>query len=221
MQVKGVIFDMDGTLLNSLHFWEFWYKRLGEIYLNEKNFTIDPELDRKARTSIFTSVMTWVNDRYHLTDDFNELTKTSVDILQEHYKTNCSVKKGAIELLESLQSKGIKIALATGTAKNELNIALDTYGFRKYFPIILSCEQIGAGKEKPDIFNACADLMGLEPKDICIIEDSATAVITANNAGYKTIGVYDKDAVAQDVLEKNAQVFIDKNGSLLDVIDLF
>ena len=221
MKVKGAIFDMDGTLLNSLHFWNYLYNRLGEVYLNDPKFTIDPELDRKSRTSIFTAVLTWINDRYHLTDDFDGLVKTANDILQEHYKTNCSVKKGAIELLESLQNKGIKLALATGTAKNELEIALDTYGFRKYFPIILSCEQIGAGKEKPDIFNECASLMGLTPQEICVVEDSATALITAKNAGYNTIGVYDKDAVAQDILEQNAQIFIGEDKSLLDVIDLF
>lgn len=122
MQVKGAIFDMDGTLLNSLHFWNYLYNRLGEIYLNDPKFTIDPELDRKSRTSIFTAVLTWINDRYHLTDDFNGLVKTANDILQEHYKTNCSVKKGAFELLESLQIKGSSLPLQRERLKTSLSL---------------------------------------------------------------------------------------------------
>ena len=82
----------------------------------------------------------------------------------------------------------------------------------------MSCADIGAGKDKPDIYIAAKNALGLTAEDICVFEDSYVALETAKNAGFKTVGIFDKNNYGQDRLKAASLIYI-KEGEPLDIVN--
>ena len=94
----------------------------------------------------------------------------------------------------------------------------ETTGLAHYFETTMSCADIGAGKDKPDIYIAAKKALGFEADDICVFEDSYVALETAKNAGFKTIGIFDKNNYGQDRLEAASLIYI-KEGEPLSIVN--
>ena len=132
MKIKGAIFDMDGTLVDSLMFWEDFWQSLNDEYIKQENFVPSVELDREVRAMIFADAIMSIKEHYGISASIDEMLDFSVRGLKDHYRYTAKVKDGAIELLEYLKSKGIKICLASATERRFVDVAIDTNGFAKY-----------------------------------------------------------------------------------------
>ena len=209
MKIKGAIFDMDGTLVDSLFFWDSLYKKIGLHYLGDESFRPNDTVARAVRTMIYSDAMAYLNRECALTDDAEDFWEFTSGGLGDFYKTEAHAKSGACELLEYLKSHGIKIALASATTMNEIKTAITHYGLAKYFDAVLSCADIGIGKEHPDIYLLASEALGLAPDELCVVEDSYVALETAKKAGFATIGVFDKYSFGQDLLRSASDIYVD------------
>ena len=218
MKIKGAIFDMDGTLVDSLSFWDVLWSRIGERYLGIKNFKPSEEVDKSVRTMIFTKAMAYVKDALGIEAREEEIIEFGTSSLADFYRDVVLCKNGAKELLTALEAKGIKMCLATATDMKYVNIALDKLELRKYFTAIMSCADIGKGKDQPDIYLNASAALGFERKDICVFEDSYVALETAKAIDLKTIGIFDKNNFGQDRLEKASIIYLGENRSLAELI---
>jgi len=102
-----------------------------------------------------------------------------------------------------------------------VRIALEKLDLNKYFAAVMSCADIGKGKDKPDIYINAADALGFENGEICVFEDSYVALETAKSIGLKTIGIYDKYNFGQDRLENASMIYLGENRSLAELIAEF
>ena len=198
MKIKGAIFDMDGTLIDSLSFWGHFFRKLGTKYLGNPDFLPPREVEMNSRTMLLSDAVAYIREACDLPMATPEILQFTDDAVADFYKTIATVKDGARELLAHLRAEGITIVLASATSQPLIRLALTYHGLIDAFDAILSCVDVGAGKDKPDVYLAAARQMGLAPADICVFEDSLVALRTARAAGFHTVGIFDSHTGGQD-----------------------
>ena len=219
MKIKGAIFDMDGTLVNSLMYWDEYWKDLGKKFLGRDDFKPSEDDDRKVRTMVFSDAMEYIRTTYSFPVPLSEILKFSGENIHQFYLDVVKCKDGAVELLEYLKNAGIKICLASATQMEHVLLCLKNLDLEKYFQSILSCADIGVGKDKPDIYLLALEKLALAPDEVCVFEDSYVALETAKSIGCKTIGIFDKYNYGQDRLEKASDIYVKEGESLNTLIE--
>ena len=218
MKFKGAIFDMDGTIVDSLMFWDHLWQRIGEAYLNDSHFQPTVEVDKKVRTMIFADAMRFFQAYYAISADTEEFLRFTAAGVKNFYKDVVKPKAGAKEFLTFLKENNVKLCLASATAMPEIRFALECYDMLRYFDGVLSCADLGVGKDRPDIYLQAQELLGLPARDICVFEDSYVALETAKRVGFQTVGIYDAYNFEQERLKKSSDVYLDQSQTLKDLI---
>lgn len=218
MKIKGAIFDMDGTLVDSLFFWPYFWELLGKTYLNIEGFTPDEEVDKNIRTMIYADTIKYIKDYYRIDADDEALMTFATSGLANFYTQKAVVKEGAVALLEHLKRQSLRLCLASATDLPYVKLALAHFDLMKYFDCVLSCSEIGMGKDRPDIYLLAAEKLGCAPSELCVFEDSFVALETARAAGFQTVGLFDRYSFNQDRLRAASDIYMDETQTLSDLI---
>ena len=218
MKIKGAIFDMDGTLVDSLMFWSVLWKKIGKKYFGEEDFVPNAEVDRQARTMIFVEALAHIWKHYGLACSCEEFVEFGTHGIHEFYREYAKPKAGAIALLDYLKQNGAKICLATATDPEYIPNALDCCGMTGYFDEILSCVTVGRGKDRPSIYLTALERLNCFPDEACVFEDSFVALETAKRIGCHTVGVFDRFNHGQDRLLAASEIYLDQTKGLDAVI---
>ncbi len=180
----SVIFDMDGTLLDTQRIcipaWEYGGKMQGIENLGAVAHKI-------FGTNVAGSNAFLRENFPHL--DIEKFRKDSRGYIEKNLKVE--FKKGAKELLDYLKNRGIKIGLASGTSRPSVEHHLNEVGIFDYFDACVCGLEVENGKPAPDIFLLTAEKMGVNPKECFVFEDSKNGIIAGCKAGMKCIGVED------------------------------
>ena len=219
MKIEGAIFDLDGTLVDSLGFWPYFWEEAGKKYLGRAGFVPSQEIDFKARTATVAEVSVLAHETYGFGKSPEEFLNYIEETVTDWYITKVQAKEGVMEFLKTLEKKGIKMCIASASNKDKVELCSKKLGIDKYIPKILSCNDIGKNKSEPDIYYAAAEYLGMDIEKICVFEDSYIALQTAKKAGFQTVGIYDVNNYGQDELKKAAQIYIE-NGETLNKIEI-
>ena len=217
--IKGAIFDMDGTLIDSLILWDVIWQNFGDIYCDGKTFQPSEVDDKRFRTMILKDIMQEVHEKYGIGASGDELLKTTNEIVTKFYMEEVQLKEGVLEFLEYCYEHGIKMCIASASEMELIRYAVKHCNIGKYFVAILSCAEIGKGKDEPDIYLKALECLGTKPNETCIFEDSHVAIETADKLGVQTVGIYDKYNYGQDKIQKMATVYIGDGESLKKLIN--
>lgn len=214
MDIKGAIFDMDGTLVDSLGAWDYIWARLGEEFASDPSFRPDAVTEKAIRTSTLFDGMVLLHEKCGIGRDGEELYRVADSICRDFYIEKVELKDGVREFLDHCLKKGVKMCVASATAMHLIDIVIEKFELGKYFPKIFSCAEIGKGKEHPDIFIMAHEYLGTPKDSTWVFEDSILSIETATKAGYKTVGVYDKYNFNLDRVAELSTEYIGEGDSL-------
>ena len=186
--VTGVIFDMDGVLLDSMPVWE----NIDIIYLRKHGKEPKPGLWKVLITKSLTEGAEYIRTEYELPKTTEEVVKEIVDLIREQYESKIPMKKGTLAFLKKLKEHGIAITVATSGDRVLAEAALKRLEMLPYIERIFTCEEAGAGKnESPAVYLNALAFMGTKLSETWVFEDVLHGIRTAGQAGFKTVGVYD------------------------------
>ncbi len=187
MKISGAIFDMDGTLTDSMWVWE----QIGNRYL--ESCGIDPKENVWQRVKSMTMRQTaeFFIDEYGLKKTVAEIYSGIYSLLEPIYRDEVHPKEGVVMLLERLKAQGVKMCVATATDYDIVKMVLESTGILGYFSEIFTCRMVGAGKESPLIYETALEHLGTKKDETFVFEDALHAVKTAKAAGFPVVGVYD------------------------------
>ena len=186
--IKGIVFDVDGVLLNSMPVWE----NLGELYLERLGVKAEKDLGETLFAMTLEEGAQYLIERYGLDKTPEEIIKGLNREVKDFYVSKVPLKEGVRQYLYEFRERNIPMVIATTGDRENAQAALKRLKVYSYFQGIFTCSEIGSGKNQPDIYYAAALQLDTDPKETLVFEDALHAIQTAKRAGFKTVGVYDR-----------------------------
>ncbi len=166
------IFDMDGTLCDSMEIWRAEAAKIEDYY------------DRAAFEACY-------------------------DRMREHYRNDVKVKDGVLEFIRNAKNQGIGMCIASATRRDVSQPFLEKTGIMEYMEFYIDCYEIGAFKERPDVYFKAAERLGADLQKCVVFEDAEYCIKTAKGAGFFVVGVYDTVADREGEPRKYCDKFIE------------
>ncbi|MEG2002021.1 MAG: HAD family phosphatase [Clostridia bacterium] len=190
-EIKGAIFDLDGTLIDSLWVW-------GEInreFFKHRNIEVPDDYAKAISTFGFELSANYTIERFHLNEKPQELMDEWLELSQHYYKDVIKIKPYVKEFILKLKEYGVKISLATASEPALYQAVLKSNGIYDLFDVFTSVNEVSRGKGFPDVYDKAVEkLGGLKPCDCMVFEDLYLGVKGAKDGGYIACGVYDDDS---------------------------
>jgi len=188
MNFKGAIFDLDGTLLDSMPFWE----TLGSEYLKAKGIIPRENVDRTLKTMSLQQGARYLKREFSIPGSEDEIIDEIVAMIENIYLSKVPLKAGALPLLERLYEEKVRMCIATATENSLAKAALERLGALRYFDFILTCFDTGMGKDRPEFFLKALELLNTPKEETIVFEDALYAIKSAKAAGLLVVAVYDE-----------------------------
>ena len=206
MRMRGAIFDVDGTLLDSMSIWD----SIGETYLRSIGYEPRENLNETFKNMSLHQAARYYQTEYGVTLNVSEIIAGVNAMLERYYRFEAPLKPGAAELLGWLREKGVKLCVATATDRYLVEAALERCGVLPCFGAIFTCNEVGCGKDEPRIFEEALRFLETERAETVVFDDVLYAIRTAKKAGFPVAAVYDSHEKAQTQVRALADVYLNE-----------
>jgi len=186
--MKSYIFDLDGTLLDSMGVWV----DVDTKFLKKRGIEVPHDYSDAVSSLSFPEAADYTIKRFGLINTINELLQEWNSLAAHAYANTVQMKPFAKEYLYALRKQGAKLAIATSAIPELYEPALRNNGIYDWFDCICNAKDVGCGKTRPDVFLLAASKLGVPPQDCVVFEDILPAVKSAKSVGMTVCGVYDK-----------------------------
>ena len=188
LDARGVIFDCDGTLLDSIGAWEEMEQMLCDRAGVEKT----PEVSRMLATLTSPEAARWLHEDHGLGESNQAVERMMEEFMMDFYQHRAQPRPGAVELVQRLYEDGVRMTLASSTPHDQLVAGMQAVGLERCFVQIVSTDDVGASKRERKIYDYCLDVLGT-PKELTWgAEDAIYAIRTLKGAGYHSLGILDQ-----------------------------
>ena len=187
---EGAIFDLDGTLIDSMGYWE----NLGTTYLVSRGKTPKPDAARKFKELTLEESIAYMKKTYELPESADQIFQDIIGTIDKPYRSLIPLKPGVAAMLDALDAAGVRMCIATASNKKQVVPALERLGVIHYFCGIYTCPEVGASKSRPDVFEWALQELGTPRSLTVVFEDSLHAIKTAKQAGFPVIAVSEQSA---------------------------
>ena len=205
MRLQSAIFDMDGTLLDSMYIWD----DLGPGLLRRQGIQPAPDLAEKLKVMTLRQGAAYCKEEYRLPQSVDGIVRDIEAQVEDFYRSQVEAKPGVKKFLSLLKMEGVWMYVATATDRHLAEAALRHAGIDGYFRGILTCAEVGQGKDSPEIFERAMRRLQSNKKDTVVFEDALHAIRTARDAGFRICGVYDASSEAdQEAIRQLSEYYI-------------
>lgn len=185
--MSGAIFDIDGTILDSMTVWV----DITNDFFKEHGVAITDEENLKYQEMAFEESLITIH-KEHLPQMSVEDMFSDFQARARHaYANTLPPKPYVCEYIKEFYQSGVKLAVATSGFPELVKLALERLGIYKYFSVFSYSSEVGCSKSNPDIYLLCAKRLGLKPSECTVYEDIITGIISARDAGFGTVAVAD------------------------------
>ena len=213
MRIRGAIFDVDGTLLDSMFIWD----TIGETYLRSIGYQPKENLNETFKNMSLRQAARYYQTEYGVTLSIDQIMDGVNAMLERYYRFEVPLKPGVAELLERLRQSGVKLCIATATDRHLVEAALDRCGVLSCFGEIFTCNEVGHGKDEPDIFEAALRFLGTRKEETIVFDDALYAVRTAKEAGFLVAAVYDSHERSQAEVRARSDLYLEDLTQLVEL----
>lgn len=210
-QFKGVIFDLDGTLIDSGHVW----RNIDIKFLSKRGYEATNEYFKAVSTMNFNQAAVYTNNFFKLNEKIEDIVQEWYEMALDEYSHNIKIKDSVDVFLKKLKNKGVKIALATASSAMLYEAVLKNNNIYKYFDFFASTEQVKRGKGFPDVYEFACDGLGLQPNDCVVLEDIIEGVRGAKLGGFTAVACLDRHYASDwEKMKHEADFYFDDYKSL-------
>lgn len=189
--IEAVIFDLDGTLVDSMWIW----KQIDIDYLEKRGIELPEDLQKTIEGMSFTETAQYFKDRFQLTEDLEEIKKEWMGMAEDFYANQIPLKEGVWTFLSTLRRMNIKMGIGTSNAKDLAQRVIERHNILPFFHSIRTSCEVEKGKPHPDIFLKVAEDLNTKPEACLVFEDTYAGVLAAKRAGMKVIAIADASSV--------------------------
>lgn len=201
--IKGAIFDMDGTLLDSMAQW----RTVGSDYMRGEGVEPPDTLDDDMLRLTLAEAAELIK-KCGVNKDAGEIQEGLNARVDGFYRKSAQLRPGVADMLRAFSWAGVKMCVATATDRAQAEAALLRTGASAYIERIFTCTELCTGKHEPKIFDAAREYMATEKADTWVFEDACHAAQTAHRAGYRVCGIFDPSEPSQDELRAAADLYL-------------
>ncbi|MGI6109906.1 MAG: HAD family hydrolase [Eubacteriaceae bacterium] len=182
---SAVIFDFDGTLVDSMALWH----EIDCIYLGSRGLEVPPDLHEAIAGMSFEETACYFKNRFKLNDSISRIMKTWENLSHQQYLQNISFKPGADDYIRSLHRSGKLLGLATSNIPKTTEAYLHQHGLNECFGALSYTGNATAGKPDPAVFLNAAGKLGVKPENCLAFEDTWEGISAAKSAGMDAVAV--------------------------------
>ena len=195
--MKYIIFDLDGTLIDSMPVW----RGTGSGFLENHNFPVPENLMEVVKTQTIWQTAEWFRTELGVPMEAEDIVNEIVESVVEAYRHTIPLKDGAMEYLEKMKNEGVEMCILTASEADYILPALDRLDIRKYFSHVLTCTELGEYKNDGKAYLKTMELMGGTLEETVVFEDAYYAVKGAKSVGFPVYAVLD-EVVREDDIDK-------------------
>lgn len=182
-----LIFDMDGTLIDSNGIW----REVDIAFLEKRGLPYTKEYYEGVAHTIFPLAAVFTKEFCHLEESCEEIMAEWMELAGDMYATSVTVKPGVRAYLEQCKAAGERMMVLTSSVPEHCRTALTHLELMPYFERVIFAQELGLEKKNPDCFRRAAAMMGVAPQECTVYDDSVAACRGAKAAGMSVVGVYD------------------------------
>ena len=187
LEKEGVIFDLDGTLVDSMWVW----KQIDIDYLGKYNIPYPADLQKNISGMSFCETAVYFKNNFAIPDSVEEMMDTWNRMAFDSYQNKVKEKPGALEFLQWMKDHGIKMGIATSNSEVLVEAVLKARGLDGYFQAVHTGYEVERGKPAPDIYLLVAKSLGVSPEKCLAFEDIPEGIMAADAAGMEVCAVED------------------------------
>lgn len=204
-KIKAVIFDMDGTLIDSMGVWS----QIDHEFLMKRHIPVPSDIHRCIEGMSFPETAEYFKERFQLPESIEEIMAEWTAMCKAHYEFRVPLKQGALALIQHLHARGFKIGMGTSSRHELVDTIFKRHNLHQYFDTVRTSCEVGRGKPFPDIFLKVAEDLGVPPEECLVFEDTLAGVLAGKRAGMKVVAVQDDYSLsAVEEIRKTADAYI-------------
>ena len=209
--MQGAIFDLDGTLLDSMGMWS----QIDVEFLAKRGIPLPSDYQAAVTPMPALDAAYYTIERFGLAESPEDLMAEWAEMSYCHYRDDIPLKPYALEYVKLLHEKGVRMTIATSSAIESVVAACRRTQLLPYIRQIITSAEVGKTKEYPDIYLACAEAIHTSPENCVVYEDIIEGIESAGQAGFFTVGILEPGYAKQKLIRERADCVISSFSELL------
>lgn len=215
-EIKAVIFDMDGTLIDSTGIWH----EIDKAFFAKRGMELPKDYAQKIVHLGLKQAAIFTKEEYHLSDSVEDIMDEWHQMSRDMYHYDVSLKPGALKLLKLFKDRGIPMSIATANDEELYLPCIERLKIGEYFDFVADVNDVKEGKQSVKIYSYLAEKMNALPENTLVLEDMPTCIKTCHDNGFITIAVFDHSSAAfNEEKRSNSDLFVNDLNEVITLLE--